>query len=347
MKRESALVLLQRLAAEGVTPWMDDGGRRRPAGGVPDRLSGSPPPFRGAVIPPSCPAAARHACDALLPVHEASGGRDGHVSAPVDPRAAHDADALTAAAGTLHRAVERPNLLVRIPATPAGLVALADCLAEGIGVDSTLVFCAERYAQVLDAYFTGMERALTAGLPLQPLTCVTSFPVGPLDTEANARLTRPRAAPSECGAAARACVRGEGDGPPGGPAGPVEGVGADYPVALAVARQVFRVREERLAGQWWRVLRAGGAAPPRLLWTEPEHRHIGALIGWNTAIALPPDVLESAPDDLELCGDTLLNSHREGLRTLAALERHGVRMAELADVLESRELARLQHAWKA
>ncbi|OEJ93741.1 transaldolase family protein [Streptomyces thermolilacinus] len=280
-----------------------------------------PLPFVGALVPPSSPGAARRACDALLRVHRLTDGRHGHVSVPVDPRAAHDARVLTAAARALRRAVGRANLLVRIPATPAGMTALSDCLAEGVGVDVTLIFGAERYARVLDAYFTGMERALAAGLSLHGLGCVTSFPVGPLDAAARALLGRP-----PCGDA---------------------GGGPWCAVALAVARQVFRLREERLASPWWRVLRAAGAQPPRLLWTEPECRHIGALVGWNTAVALPAAVLEAAPDDLELRGDTLLNRHAEGARTLAALERRGLRMAELARVLEARELTRLQRTWPA
>lgn len=342
MKRESASALLQRLYAEGVAPWASRTAAPHPADAphgaaapardgtagpapTPDRsepaIADPPLPFVGALVPPSSPGAARRACDALLSVHRLTDGRHGHVSVPVDPRAAHDARALTAAARALRRAVGRANLLVRVPATPAGLAALSDCLAEGVGVDVSLLFGAERYVRVLDAYFTGMERALAAGLSLHGLGCVTSFPVGPLDAAVRALLGRP-----PCG---------DADGEPW------------CAVALAVARQVFRLREERLASPWWRVLRSAGARPPRLLWTEPECRHIGALVGWNTAVALPAAVLEAAPDDLEPRGDTLLNRHAEGARTLAALERRGIPMAELARVLEARELSRLQHTWPA
>lgn len=347
MQRESASALLQRLAAEGVAPWASCAAASHPADAPPTGQSAQPPtgcpgrppampsaptpdrsepaiadsplPFVGALVPPSSPGAARRACDALLRVHRLTDGRHGHVSVPVDPRAAHDARALTAAARALRGAVGRANLLVRIPATPAGLAALSDCLAEGVGVDVTLVFGAERYVRVLDAYFTGMERALAAGLSLHGLGCVTSFPVGPLDAAVRTLLGRP-----PCG---------DADGAPWCAA------------ALALARQVFRLREQRLASPWWRVLRSAGAQPPRLLWTEPECRHIAALVGWNTAVALPAAVLEAAPDDLEPRGDTLLNRHAEGARTLAALERRGVRMAELARVLEARELTRLQRTW--
>ncbi|WP_275675034.1 transaldolase family protein [Streptomyces sp. MUM 178J] len=371
MNSESAIVLLKRLAAEGVSPWLADSGRGGVTGGAPDQLTDARL-FRGAVRPPSSPADARRACDALWPVHEASGGHDGHVSVPVNPGIAHDAQALTEEARRIHREVGRPNLLVRIPATSAGLVALGACVADGIGVDSALVFCAERYGQVLDAFFSGMERALASGLALQTIACVASFPVGPLDSEANARLGgRPRpqgarggpaAVPGAAGARA-AGPASETPGIPGGPAaakareaagrtraceagGRARACEAVDTAAVAVARQVFRVREERLASEWWRVLRAGGARPPRLLWTEPHSRHIASLIGWNTAIAMPLDILETASDELELLGDTLLNTHGEGRRALAALERHGVRIGELAGVLETAELARLQHSWE-
>ncbi len=250
----------------------------------------------------------------------ASGSRYGRVSVPVDPRIAHDTGALVAAARRVHADVGRPNLLARIPATPAGLLALEGCLALGISVDVDLVFSAERYAEVLGAYLAGMERALAAGRNLQWITATASVPVGRLDAEVNARLA---ALP--------------------GPALPA--VQARDTAAVAVAREMYRVREQRLGTGWWRVLRAAGAMPPELLWTTAEPGHISALIGWNTAQAASLEMLETAALHEELRGDTLLGAHEEGRRALDTLERLGIRMPDVTQALETGELTRLQRAW--
>ncbi|MFJ9944175.1 beta/alpha barrel domain-containing protein [Streptomyces erythrochromogenes] len=116
-------------------------------------------------------------------------------------------------------------MLMRIPPTGAGLVALEECLAQGIGVDPDLVFSVERYEEVLDAVLRGLERALPAGLPLGEIVATASVPVGLLDAEVNARLAAPY-----------------GTGPET----------AHGTAALAVARRIYRAREERLGTDWWR-----------------------------------------------------------------------------------------------
>ncbi|MFF5447502.1 transaldolase family protein [Streptomyces sp. NPDC012888] len=318
MMSQPAMELLKQLAAEGVSPWLAAGGPEFLPGAL-YRPTGASL-LHGAVVPDADPDAARRACDTLWDVFLTSGGRHGRVSVPVDPRVAHDAQALLAEARALRAAVGRPNLLVRVPATAAGLAALADCLAEGISVDADLVFSAERYDEVLTAYLTGLERALAAGRPLHETVAVTSVPVGTLDTEVDTRLA-------------------------GLPAGP-DRDGARNTAAAAVARLMYRTREERMEGDWWRVLRAAGAVPPGLLWTAVEPRHIGALVGWNTGQAATADVLEEAVATGGLSGDTLLNAHEDGRKALALLEDLGIRMAEVTEVLETMELTRLQHAWK-
>ncbi|MGW0362883.1 transaldolase family protein [Streptomyces sp. NPDC002990] len=320
-----AVGLLNRLAAEGVSPWLATAPGEeslaetllRPAGAGPD----GPPLLQGAVAPVASVSAVRRSCDALGDIFSTSEGLYGRVSVPVDPRGADDPKALVAAARAGQRAVDRPNVLMRIPATRAGLVALEECLSLGISVDADLIFSADRYEEVLEALLAGLERAFTAGLPLDGIVATASVPVGVLDAEVNTRLAAlPVRAPAD-----PATARGT--------------------AALAVARQIFRVREHWLCSDWWRVLRAAGAQPPGLLWTATAPQHIGSLIGWNTAQAASTEVFEAAARHVDLSGDTLLNAHGEGRGALEALEELGVRMTEVARALETGELTRLQRDW--
>src|SRR6201995_5934884 len=105
----------------------------------------------------------RAACDILRPAYDRSGGRDGRVSIEVDPRIAHDTDRTTSEARGLWWLVDRPNLFIKIPATLAGLPAITATLAEGISVNVTLIFSLERYGQVIDAFFEGLEKARANG----------------------------------------------------------------------------------------------------------------------------------------------------------------------------------------
>ncbi|MFK0255518.1 transaldolase family protein [Streptomyces sp. NPDC090445] len=316
---QGAGALLRQLVSEGVSPWLS---ARDPAefatGARYPTLGGH---FHNALAPAgSTPSQARRACDLLMPVFEASKGTVGHVSVPVPPRWAHDAEALAAAARALHGAVERPNALMRMPMTPAGVEALAGCLADGVGVHAALVFSAERYAEVLDAYVAGLERSLASGRPLDGAPMVASFPVGLFDREVAARLDR-------LGVPADDEVRGA--------------------AGVAVARRMYRLREERLSGDWWRVLRANGALQPRLLWGAGADGGVGALVGWNTALALSVETLETAAREPALTGDTLLNADAEAACALRALERLGVHAGEVAAVLEVAELTRLRHGRRA
>lgn len=316
--------LLKQLAAEGVSPWLADASGLELLAGAHADPAGVDAAFLQGVVAPAGPSAAvvRRSCDALYGVFRDSGGVRGRVSVPVDPWCADDPKALVWAARWGWREVGRANVLMRIPATAAGLVAMEECVARGVGVDADLVFSIERYEEVLDAVLRGLERALLAGLPLGEIVATASVPVGLLDAEVNARL-------------AALPVRGTQAAPAYGTA------------ALAVARQIYRMREERLGSDWWRVLRAAEALPPGLLWTAPAPGHVGALVGWNTAQAAPPEVFETAARQVELRGDTLLNAHADGRGALAALEALGVRMADVARTLEAEGLHRLQREWLA
>lgn len=125
----------------------------------------------------------QRACDVLSGTWETSGGTDGRVSLEVDPGLAHDTDATAAQALDLWKAVDRPNLMVKIPATLEGLPAITRAIGEGVSVNVTLIFSIERYRQVMDAYLEGMERARANGHPLTSIRSVASFFVSRVDTE--------------------------------------------------------------------------------------------------------------------------------------------------------------------
>jgi transaldolase len=183
----------------------------------------------------------RWACDVLRPVFEASGGSDGRVSIEVDPRLAHETERTVAEARQLWWLVDRPNLFIKIPATRAGLPAIAQCLAEGISVNVTLIFSLERYSEVMDAFVDGMERARAAGHDLSNLASVASFFVSRVDTEVDKRLDK-------VGSADASDLRGK--------------------AAIANARLAFERYEQVFGSERWQSLAAAGARPQRPLWAS-------------------------------------------------------------------------------
>ena len=132
----------------------------------------------------------RWACDVLRPVYDATSGVDGRVSIEVDPRLAYDTGATLAEARFLWWLVDRPNLLVKIPAARQGLPAIRGCLAEGISINVTLIFSLVRYDDVLDAFLSGLEQAREADRDLAQIASVASFFVSRIDTEVDARLDK-------------------------------------------------------------------------------------------------------------------------------------------------------------
>src|SRR6266699_3353116 len=183
----------------------------------------------------------RWACDVLRPAYDASGGVDGRVSLEVDPRLAGDTDKTIAEARALWWLVDRPNLFIKIPATRAGLPAIAQCLAEGISINVTLIFSLERYGEVIDAYFAGMEKAAEAGHDLSSMASVASFFVSRVDTEVDSRLDK-------IGTPEAAALRGK--------------------AAVANARLAYQLYEQKCAGERWQALAAAGANVQRPLWAS-------------------------------------------------------------------------------
>jgi len=187
----------------------------------------------------------RSACDLLAPVAQRTDGVDGRVSLEVDPRLAHDTKASIDEARQLWTLVDRPNLFIKIPATPAGLPAITRCIAEGISINVTLVFSLARYEAVVDAYWSGLEQRLTTGASLEGIESVASFFVSRVDTEVDRRL-------EEIGTDEALALRGR--------------------AAIANARLAYQRYEQRIGSPRWLKLASAGAQVQRPLWASRAGR---------------------------------------------------------------------------
>ncbi|MFE0552032.1 transaldolase family protein [Streptomyces pilosus] len=206
---------------------------------------------------------ARRAADRLRPRYEASGRADGHVCAAVPASLAHSPGATEAGARALHAAVGRPNLMISVPATEPGLAAITACLSAGIGVHAVSVVSLERYARLVDAALTGLERAADGGLDPAAVPLAVSLATGALD-----------------GASARR------PGEPGADAGPKRPVG----LGAATVHLARRMREEIHGSERWRALAGLGARPHRLSWDLPPGPHAHDTThtrAWRILDALP------------------------------------------------------------
>ena len=183
----------------------------------------------------------RSACDIFLPLYHDSNGVDGRVSIEVDPRLAHETATTISQAKELHGIVDRANVLIKIPATPAGLPAITEVIAAGISVNVTLIFSVSVYLDVVNAYMAGLEKAAASGADLSTIHSVASFFVSRIDTEVDARL-------NELLTPAAAHLMGR--------------------AAIANARLAWQAHLDTLASDRWMALAAMGANPQRPLWAS-------------------------------------------------------------------------------
>jgi transaldolase len=219
----------------------------------------------------------QEACDLLAPVWERSCGRDGYVSLEVDPALAYDTLGTFELAARLHAEVERPNLMVKIPATKASLGAFEDAIAEGLSINVTLIFSLRRYVEVAESYLRGLERLVAAGGDPGPVASVASFFVSRIDTEADRRL-------DELGGEAAQQLRGQ--------------------LAIANAKLAYQRYRATFAGPRWEFLSSKGATPQRVLWAstsakDPAYRdvrYVEELAGPDTVNTMPESTLRAFAD---------------------------------------------------
>ena len=236
----------------------------------------------------------RNACDVLAKQYELSDGVDGRVSIEVDPRLAHDTDKTILQAIELWKIVDRPNLLIKIPATLAGLPAITAVIAEGISVNVTLIFSVERHRAVMDAYLAGLEKAKEAGHDMSKIHSVASFFVSRVDTEIDKRLEK-------IGSDEALALRGQA------------GV-ANARLAYAAYEEVF------VGGSRFEALKADGARVQRPLWAStgvknPDYSdtlYVTELVAPNTVNTMPEKTIDAVADHGVITGDTVTGTAERG-----------------------------------
>ncbi|HEX5800532.1 MAG TPA: transaldolase [Gaiellaceae bacterium] len=254
------------------------------------------------------------ACDTLRRVWDGGGGQDGYVSMEVDPTLAYDREATIAEALRLHEWIDRPNLLVKIPATEPGLGAIEECIAQGRSINVTLIFSLDRYAAVAEAYLRGLERLVDAGGDPSTVASVASFFVSRVDTEADQRL-------EAIGSEEALALRGK--------------------LAVANAKLAYRRYGELFSGERWDALAQRGATPQRCLWAStstknPDYRdtvYVDELIGPETVNTMPLETIQAFQDHGTI-ERTLDRDLDEAERVLADLARVGVEYDDVTETLE-------------
>jgi transaldolase len=268
----------------------------------------------------------RWAADVLRPAFDATGGRDGRVSIEVDPRIARDTERTIAEAKALWWLVDRPNLFIKIPAAEEGLAAITACLAEGLSINVTLIFSLGRYADVVESFLAGLERAHDRGLDLSTIASVASLFVSRVDTAVDQRL-------DEIGSDRATALKGQ--------------------AAIANARLAYRHLERTLATDRWKALERAGARPQRLLWAStgvkdpayPDTRYVVDLVAPGVVTTMPEATLDAVADHGNVPVDSVHGTYEAAERVLAELDALGVDLDDVMQVLEDDGVAMFDSSW--
>ncbi|AIA02916.1 transaldolase [Streptomyces noursei] len=349
---------LKRLSDEGVAIWLDDLSRKRITSGNLAELidqqhvvgvTTNPSIFQKAIssgdgyspqladlaarkvtveeaIRMITTADVRDAADVLRPVFDATGGQDGRVSIEVDPRLAHHTVATIAEAKQLAWLVDRPNTLIKIPATKAGLPAITEVIGLGISVNVTLIFSLERYREVMDAYLAGLEKAKAAGLDLSEIRSVASFFVSRVDSEIDKRLEK-------LGTDEAKALKGK--------------------AALANARLAYQAYEEVFSSDRWAALDKAGANKQRPLWAstgvkDPAYKdtlYVDELVAPGTVNTMPEATLQATGDHGQITGDTIAGTYAAAQADLDAIGALGISYDDVVQLLEDEGVEKFESAW--
>ncbi|HVC20428.1 MAG TPA: transaldolase [Vicinamibacterales bacterium] len=278
----------------------------------------------------------RHAADAFRPVHDATGGNDGFVSIEVGPHLAHDTDGTIAEARRLWQACSRPNVMIKIPGTRAGIPAIHQCLADGININITLLFAIDRYRDVMEAYLSALERRAAARAPVDRIRSVASFFVSRVDTNADKRLdavAADAARPAADRDLARS-LRGR--------------------LAIANARLAYEAFEQVVGSPRFQTLRAQGVATQRPLWAStsakdpayPDLYYVEALVAPDSVDTMPPETYEAYKDH----GDPRVRIHDDLDRahsTFDGLRRLGIDVLQITGELEDEGVKKFAESYDA
>jgi transaldolase len=267
-----------------------------------------------------------NAADVFREVFDASNGYDGRVSIEVSPELAHDTDATTAEAKRLWSTIDKPNVMIKIPATVAGLPAITAAIGAGISVNVTLIFSLERYKAVIDAYFEGLEQASAAGIDLSTIHSVASFFVSRVDTEVDKRL---------------------------------EAIGTDEAKALkskaaiANARLAYKLFVEQFATERAIALQEKGANRQRPLWAStgvkdpnlPDTLYVSELVTHGVVNTMPEKTLEAVADHGKFDGDTVVGTYDDAEGVMASLAKVGVDIDDVTANLEREGVEKFIASW--
>ena len=261
------------------------------------------------------------ATDIFGPVHQETKGRDGYVSLEVSPNLAFDTQATIEEARRLWKTVNRPNVMIKIPATPQGVPAIRQALEDGINVNITLLFAQSAYEQVAEAYFAALEARTAKGQDISHIASVASFFVSRIDSLVDGTIDAKQK--SETDSAKKALLeslRGK--------------------VAIANARRTYAKYQELIASPRWKALAAKGAQTQRLLWAStstknPKYRdvlYVEELIGADTVDTIPPATFDAFRDHGKL-RSSLTENVAGANKTMSDMEAAGISMKEVTDKL--------------
>ena len=345
---------LQTLTANGVSIWLDDLSRERIETGNLASLIESHS-IRGVTTNPTIFAAAlkgssyeraisveaakgssaseaiahitsedvANACDIFRAVYDASEGVDGRVSIEVEPGLAFDSQGTIAQALELYKLVGRENVMIKIPATKEGLSAITEVTAHGISVNVTLIFSTERYSEVIDAYFAGLEKALEKGIDLSKIHSVASFFVSRVDTEVDKRLE----------ALGRPDLKSK--------------------AALANARLAYGLFLDRFESDRWRALEAKGARLQRPLMAStgvkdpnlPDTLYVTELVSKHLVNTMPEKTLFATGDHGVVPKDSIKPNLASAAEFLSELSDAGVDFSDATDLLEKEGVEKFIVSW--
>jgi transaldolase len=266
------------------------------------------------------------ASDIFHSVYERSNGVDGRVSIEVAPALARDTKATIAAAKKLADKIQKPNVMIKIPATVEGLEAITETIAAGISVNVTLIFSLERYREVIDAYLTGLEKAKAAGIDLSGIHSVASFFVSRVDTEVDKRLTA---------------------------IGTDEATALKSKAGIANARLAYEVYEQQFATERAKLLVEAGANEQRPLWAStgvkdpslPDTLYVEALVAPNVVNTMPEKTLDATFDHGRITGDTVTGTYAESNDVLNKLADLGISYDDVTETLEREGVEKFNVSW--
>ena len=264
----------------------------------------------------------RQACDLFTSIYQASKGVDGRVSIEVDPRLAHETDATISAGKELWSIIDRPNLMIKVPATLEGLPAITALIAAGISVNVTLIFSVKRYGQVIEAYMKGVEQCEAPST----VHSVASFFISRIDSSIDALLKK------------------------NGSAEATELLGK---AAIANAHLAYQLFEDKFASDRWKALASKGAHKQRPLWAstgvkDPAYedtRYVTELIAPNTVNTMPQATLDAVIDHAVVRGNTITGNYGAAVEVLKALSTLGISLDDVTNDLEIDGVKKFAQAW--